>query len=174
MCEPVTLLTAATTGLSIAGQASAHAQGKRIAKAQRAAAVAEYEANMRSLNTRGQQETEAAAEDKLRQQREYRAAKASAIIAAEDAGVMGISADALLADLAAQQAERQKATDTNLGWVLAQLRQEQRGAANTMASRMNTARDPALAPLLISIGGTAIEGINKWRTRHEQRQSAQT
>jgi len=128
---------------------------------------------MRSLNDRGQQEQEAAAQQKLQQQSEYRSARATAVTAAEDAGIMGASVDGLLNDLATQQADRQKATDTNLSWTLRQLAEEQRGAANTMASRTNTARSPSLGSLLIGIGGTALDGYGKWRARQPPKQPQQ-
>lgn len=165
MCEPVTAITALSAGLGIAGQVAGHSQQKRNAKDQRAAAISEYEANMRGLNDRGQQELEATAQAKLQQQREYRATKAQALVSAEDAGVMGVSADALLNDLAMQQAERTKAANTNIYWTLRQLRSEQQGAANTMSSRHNAARNPSFGSLLIGIGGTALGAYDKYKTR---------
>ncbi|OHB34781.1 MAG: hypothetical protein A2882_01335 [Phenylobacterium sp. RIFCSPHIGHO2_01_FULL_70_10] len=165
MCEPVSIISGVSAGLGIASSVANYSQGKKNAKAQRAAAIAEYEANMRGLNTRGLQELEAAAQTRLQQQREYRAARAQAIVAAEDAGVMGISADALLNDLALQQNERDDATRTNIDWVLQQLREEQQGSANVMQSRYNAARNPSLGSLLISVGGQAIGAYDKYKTR---------
>lgn len=165
MCEPVSILSAASAGLGIASSVGQYSQSKRNAKAQRAAAIQEYEANMRGLNDRGQQELEASAETRLQQQREYRSAKASAVVAAEGAGILGNTVDGLLNDLAMQQADRNKAVDTNIDWTLRQLRAEQQGAANTMQGRHNQARNPSFGSLLINVGGQALNGYMGYKTR---------
>lgn len=165
MCEPVSIISGVSAGLGIASSVSAYSQGKKNAKAQRAAAIAEYEANMRGLNDRGLQELEASAQARLQQQREYRAARAQAIVAAEDAGIMGNTVEGLLNDLAIQQADRDNAVDTNIDWTLQQLRNEQLGAANTMQGRYNSARSPSFGSLLISVGGQALNGYMTYKNR---------
>jgi len=174
MCEPVSIMTAlsiASTAAAGFGQVAGYQEQKAMAKATRNAANNAYAMDLHGITTRQMQEQDAAAERKLENQREYDAARASAIVNADQAGVRGLSVDALLNDLAGQQASRQKAVDTNTSWQIAQLQDEKLGADATRQSRIASAPKPSATGLLLKVGGTAVSGLDAYKSRTGQQQT---
>jgi len=179
MCEPATIIagltavgsaltsSAGVAALSIGsaaltgvGMVNQYNDGKANAQTARNSARAAYESDTAALTNRQLQEQQAAAQQTVSQQREFRSAKATAIVGAEDAGIMGLSVDALLNDLTGQQGARSKATNTNLQLALAQLQDQKTGADVQRQSRNNAARDPSRNALMIGLAGTALEGAS--------------
>jgi hypothetical protein len=130
-----------------------------------------YEQDARSISQRQMQEQDATASGNFANAQEYAAARASGIVAAEGSGISGLSVDALLNDLAGQQAARQKTADTNLGWTLAQMQQEKLGAAAQRDSRILSAPKPSSLGLALQIGGQALGGFDAYKTRTDPKWS---
>jgi len=184
MCEPATIMagltavgsalssTAGVAALTIGsaamtgiGQVQQYQDAKYNAKAQRSAALAAFEGDTAAITNRQLQEGQSASQRLNEQQSEFRAARASAIVNAEDAGVTGLSVDALLNDLTGQQAKRTKATNQNLQMAIAQLQEQKGGAGVQLASRTNAARSPSMSSLMIGLGGTALDAANSYTKR---------
>lgn len=168
MCEPATIMATmalASTALSIGGQVASYSSQANQAATQRGNALSAFAQDASALTTRASQEQASAAQRKLQNQRDYDATRATAVNSADEAGVTGISVNALLGDLAGQQGLRQGAVDQNLNMTLQQLQSERQGAAVTMQSRMNQAQDPSLAGLLIGVAKTGVDGFSGYKSR---------
>lgn len=191
MCDPVTLsalgativsaagsaaasgsLALATTGLAIGGSLLEYQQQKSAYNANKVQATQSYSDSLNAIQRRQEQEQQASAENRLQNEREYDATKARATVAAGEAGVSGLSVNALLNDLAGQQAHRQGMIDTNLAWTTEQLQDEKTGARSTMQSRINSLQNPSGLGLALTIGGQALGGYDKYKTRTDPSWSA--
>lgn len=178
MCEPTTImaagsflaahlgtaLTIASTAAGIGGSIASYNQQNAMAKATRVNATNAYEQQSAALTQREEQEQTAAAERRFQNQREYDAARASAIVSGEAGGVRGLSVDALLNDLAGQQGARQGAIDKNLDWSIQALQQDKLGAAAARDSRINSAPHASGRGLALQIGGQAAIGFDKYKS----------
>ena len=118
MCDPVTLtalaLGAAQAGAQVHGQRQ---QAKTQAKVQKNASIAErqrYLAEVSSMRVQQGQEQVAAAQRIQEATRKAREARSTARVSAGEAGVAGLSVDALINDLTREQAEHRFATTQQL------------------------------------------------------------
>lgn len=167
-----TALTIGSTAAGIGGSILSYEQQKAMSSATASAAKRAFEQDNRAITQRQLQEQTASADRKFANAQEYAAARASGVVAAGEAGVSGLSVDALLNDLAGQQAARQKTADTNLGWTLAQLQQERFGAQAQRDNRINSAPKPSSLGLALQIGGQAIGGYDTYKSRTDPSWSA--
>jgi len=118
MCDPVTLtalaLGAASAGSQVVGQRQ---MAKTQAKVQANASAAErqrYLQEVSSMRVQQGQEEVAAAQRVNESARKAREARATARVSAGEAGVAGLSVDALINDLTKQEAEFNFATQQQL------------------------------------------------------------
>ena len=118
MCEPVTLtalaLGAASAGAQVHGQRQ---QAKTQAKVQKNASAAErqrYLQEVSSMRIQQGQEEVAAAQRVNESARKAREARATARVSAGEAGVAGLSVDALINDLTREEASYNFATQQQL------------------------------------------------------------
>lgn len=181
MCEPATIaaatawlaanagtaLTIASTAAGIGGSVMSFQQQKAAAEANEKSARSAYEVGVSQITERQMQEQSSAAQRSFENQREYDAARSAAIVAGEGAGVRGLSVDALLSDLAGQQAARQKAVEQNLDWTTRALQQDKVSAASARDSRINSVQRPSGAALAIDIAGQAAKGFDTYKTRSD-------
>lgn len=182
MCEPTTIaalstwaaahagaISLASTALTIGGQVASHMEQNAYAKTNANAAMRAYEDQTAGITQRQIQEQNSAAQRTFQNQREYAAARATAVVGAEDAGVRGISVDALLNDLAGQQHARQDAVDQNTTWAVRALQDEKRGAQATRDARILSVPKSSTSSLLIKVGGTALQGLDAYNTKKKPR-----
>ena len=117
MCDPVTIavgMAVAQTGMSIHGQRQ---QAKTQAKVQKNASAAErqrYLHEVSSMRIQQGQEQVAAAQRIQESTRKAREARATARVSAGEAGVAGLSVDALINDLTREEANYSFATNQQL------------------------------------------------------------
>ncbi len=116
MCLPIIAagLGIASTAMQIQGQRQ---QAKAQAKAQKNASTAEqqrYLAEVSSMRVQQRQEQVAAAQRIQASTKKAREARATARVSAAEAGVAGLSVDALINDLTRQEAEHRSATTQQL------------------------------------------------------------
>lgn len=115
MCEPISIgLAMASAGAQIQGQKQ---QAKTQAKVQANASAAErqrYLQEVSSMRVQQGQEQVAAAQKINASARKSREARATARVSAGEAGVAGLSVDALINDLTKQEAEFNFATQQQL------------------------------------------------------------
>lgn len=114
MCSPLiasTIIGAAGTASSLIGQrqqAQAHAESQRLASMQERQ---RYLAEVSAMRTQEQQEDLGRTQQKQQAARRAMEARATATVSAGEAGVSGLSVDALLGDLSRQQAEYEFSVD---------------------------------------------------------------
>lgn len=165
MCNPMLAVAVASLVVGAGSAYVSHDNQNKMAEATEESALASYSVSNALANRRQQQEQEAAAQRRLANDREYAATKATATVAADESGVAGLSVDALLRDLAGQQASRQKAVDSNLSSTVAQLQAEKLGLAAQRDSRINSAFGSSNAALALQIGGAALSAVNTYKTQ---------
>lgn len=107
------VLTIASTGASVVGQMQTAKAQKAAAKDQYNAEMQAYRDNIDASNRQVQQEAEAATEKANRAALEGRKATSSATVAAGEGGVSGLSVDALLRDLQGQSLDNVDAIEAN-------------------------------------------------------------
>lgn len=175
MCEPATIAAATAWASAHAGAlmiaSTAMAAGSSVmqfanqsaqSKAMNVNAKSAYETQVSGITDRQMQEQSAAAQRTFQNQREYDAARATAITGAENSGLHGLSVDGLLNDLVGQQHERQDAVAQNTTWSIRAMQQEKMGAAASRDSRMNSAPMPSALGLGLTIGGQSIVGLDRF------------
>ncbi|WFU49030.1 virion core protein, T7 gp14 family [Sinorhizobium terangae] len=109
------------------------------------------------------QEQEAAAAEKIDIMKEHRAAKATAEVAAGEAGVSGVSVDALMRDIMGQQSQAIDRTDQQTEWSLNQLNDEMRAIRTRNTDRINSvqrAAKPSFVSTGLAIGSTALDSYS--------------
>lgn len=156
---------AISAGLSVVSAASGYGQASAQAEAQ-AATNANMEAIARQdmqdgvdqINTREQQEIEAATEQQLDHQDAATRATASAKVGASGSGVTGFSVDALLGDLYGQHATNKDRINMNLENTTDQLASE-RDALGTNYTRTVASLPSAQKPSALGYGVQAGLGV---------------
>ena len=166
MCDPATLAIASlaiTTTGSVAGIGSQMAQASAQSKANERQAENIQEsaiANYDLLASRREQEEGAASQQIMASKIDAAKARATATVAAGEAGVTGLSVDSLLADLNRQEANYADGVNQNLGNTRDQLDVEagniQRGATSRINS-LPTVQAPNYAGALENIATAGVK-----------------
>jgi hypothetical protein len=172
MCDPISMIGlaigAATQVVGYQAEAAAAEQQnvyyrQNAANANAAARQEQFDTQQRML-----QEQEAAAAEKIDIMKEHRAARAKAEVAAGEAGVSGVSVDALMRDIMAQQSNAIDRVDQQTEWSLNQLNREMRAIRTRNQDRINGVQRSA-APSFVStglaIGSTALSSFNDYKVR---------
>lgn len=168
MCEPFSIMAAvlgaAQTGLEFIGaQQAAKQQNAMVRENQRNAnlnAAREYT----DIQTRQIQEEDAAAVQKQDVAREARAARATTMAAAGEAGVSGLSVDALLADIYGKEATAKDRISQNTGFTTQNLTRELDGVKAKAQDRINSmpwASGPSPFAAALKIGGVGLDAYSR-------------
>ncbi|MCZ7973388.1 hypothetical protein O9X80_02610 [Agrobacterium salinitolerans] len=169
MCDPITMVAAALgTAQTVTGyigeRQAAAAQNAMVRENQRASnanLVREYA----DVQTRQIQEEDAAAVQKQDISREARAARATTMAAAGEAGVSGLSVDALLADVYGKEATAKDRISQNSGFTTSNLTREMDGLKAKAQDRINSmpwATGPSPFAAALKIGGVGLESYNRY------------
>jgi hypothetical protein len=119
------------------------------------------------------QEQEKGAAEKMDTVREAREAKATATVAAGEAGVSGLSVDALLAEFDGRAAAANDRTDQNTEWTLSQLNNEMKGIRANAEDRINSvqrAAAPSFFNTGLKIAGVGLDSYNDFKVREAEAQ----
>jgi cytochrome c556 len=140
---------------------------EKVAEQGAALASANFKNQADQENYRQQQEDMAAAQTKQQNEKEAAKAKSTAAVAAGEAGVAGISVDALQADFNRQEAIFAGAVDTNRGFGRAQSQQQMQALrAGAIDRIVSTQATPLSAPgyygAALRIGGQAMDTYNTY------------
>lgn len=175
MCEPTTL-TVAAIGIAAASAASSvYAQQQQAKASEKSAEAAQKNAN-RSFLLSSQASNERLAQEQAKTtaeltdvQRQRQRAEATAKVAAGEAGVSGLSVDALLGDFRREEAVYRDRTLQNLDFQRQQQELEKQGFDATRQSRINQANSqvsarPSFAGAALRIGGAGLQAYNASRT----------
>jgi hypothetical protein len=161
MCNPVALIgLAVNAAQSVAGYAGQVQQAKQqnklyVANAVNAnkAAVNQYADTQQRIG----QEQEAAAQQKIEVAREARAARATALVTAGEAGVSGLSVQGLLQEFYGREGQFNANTDRNLQWTEQQLTNSMKGLKAQATDRINSVQR-APRPSFLDAGLRIIAG----------------
>jgi hypothetical protein len=175
------VVTLASTGYSLYQQSQQAAAQNKYQKDLAEARDKEIEENYalsirsaneqyRQLQARQQQEADAAAQKMQQGTIEGARARSLALTAAGEAGVSGLSVNALLNDFMAQESKQREAIKANLAGSTDQLRSEMEGvqaaAAGRVASIPRYAKQPVDSPNYFGgamrVGGSALDAYTKY------------
>lgn len=159
MCDPILI----TTGLAVAGAASQYQGQRNQAKyAERAATVQRNAniANIRAEQVQNQQD-EAERVEALRRQTEQK--QATARSAAAEAGVAGLSVDAVLNELAGQGAEAFQNLETNYARSALGTANQLYNADSQYASTVAQSPKPSGLAAALQIGGQLATGYADYK-----------
>lgn len=145
-------LQGAVGAASIAAQVVQANQQAAMGRQQQQNILAKQAQDNADLQVRRQQETQSASQEIEQNDRRARSALATAEVAADTAGVRGISVDALLADLQGQQGRFTAGVNMQLDNTNMAITQQMRGAATEAQSNLNSIQRPTAPDYL----GTAL------------------
>lgn len=159
------------TALAIASAASSAIAGQQAASAQAAANQRQYQntlqamaANVNQTNLMAEQERENAMQRTEENNMKARASQATATVAAGEAGISGLSVDALLGDLSGKQNRFNTSVATNLDRANSAISLKRDNAYFDASSTINGLKTPA-APDYLGAAlkiGTALQGDKVW------------
>ena len=181
MCEPSTL-AAATLAVSVAGTAasfigqqqqadSMEGQARSNADAIRQDTVNSYE----QLQLRRVQERDAAIEEKMSAQSDAVKARSAARVSAGEAGVSGLSVDALMADYYGQEGRYADSVDRNYENTSQQIDQEMRGVQAAGTTRINSlprGQRPSFLDAGLRIAGAGLKAYDVYATESARQRRA--
>ena len=170
MCTPTLILgvalSAAQAGVSFAGaQAQADAQQDQYEANQKAARLAAAN-RYASQQTRIIQEEAAASQKKQNVALKAQAARSTARVAAGEAGVTGLSVDALMQDFAAQEGRYTSAVDQNYAMTENYLRGEMEATQDQAVARINAVPppvEPSFASGLVNIFSSGVNAFAQYQ-----------
>lgn len=158
MCEP----TAIALGSLIIGSASAAAQHGAQASASRAnrrAAIAAMREASKDISLLQAQQTQASSRTIFEVDRQARSTAALARVSAGEAGVTGMSVEALLGDIDRKLGEFKTAEHKNLNMALKQLEREKLSGRTVAQGRIAAVPPPSPFALGLQIGA---QGLSFW------------
>lgn len=166
MCEPIMMaamaLGTAQTVMGYAGERQAAATQNAMVRENQKAANANLVREYADVQTRQIQEEDAAAVQKQDISRE---ARATTMAAAGEAGVSGLSVDALLADVYGKEATAKDRISQNSGFTTANLTREMDGLKAKAQDRINSmpwATGPSPLAAALKIGGVGLDSYNRY------------
>lgn len=170
MCEPMTIMAAASLAIGALTAYTQHEGQKDAAKSQqryneRTQANAELQRkyDIQQLSTRQIQEGQAAGDKIFQNSVDAAQARSRAAVGAEESGVTGASVDAIARDFYMQQGQRDQSVQNNANNAIQQLQMEKVGSNIRAAGRsiVNEPQKPSLFSLALGIGQA---GMNAYDT----------
>jgi hypothetical protein len=169
------ILATAETGYQYYGeqqQAKSNARFQdQAAKEGQALAKESFQQQQTDIQNRAQEQNEATAQQIGQVKKEASQARSQARVASGEAGVAGLSVDALLADFSNQESDSISTIKRNSYFQRRQLQQEQLGiraqGMNQLAStRYAPIRGPSAIGAGLSIAGSSLSAYNKYNTKN--------
>lgn len=167
MCiEPTTMLaiaSVASTVASVSAQQEAANQQEKANQRQYDNTMRAYAANVNQTNAEHMQQREASIQKLEENNMAARAAKATANVSAGEAGVSGLSVDALLADLSGKQGRYTSSVTTNYENAEMAINNQRENIGINAASQINQLKTPQAPDYLgaaLKIGTTAYDYYN--------------
>lgn len=179
MCSVIALLatTTAIVGVASAGMEYVHAQ--QTANVQEQMYQQQYTQNAQSaqkaavqnyaaIDQRIVQEQTAASKEVEQSVIEARKAAATTRVAAGEAGISGLSVDALLGDIYGASARHADEVNQQTEWTVQQLQREKEGISSNAQDRINSVQSPVISrpnflDLGLRIGSTAANSYSTYK-----------
>ncbi len=144
MCEPVTMLSLATSalgqGVGLLSSASQASQQNAYYEQNRQNALTAFSDQQNALNIREQQEQTSAAAQTFDNNLQARAAAATASTAAGESGVGGLSVEGLMQDFSSRAARANDRIAQQGEWTQAQLEAEKTAGGDQAVSEINSVK----------------------------------
>ncbi|WP_313196208.1 hypothetical protein [Shinella zoogloeoides] len=172
MCDPITIAVASfgigavQTVVGYMGEQSAAKQQNEMVRENQRNANLNAAREYTDVQTRQIQEEDAAAVQKQDVAREARAARATTMAAAGEAGVSGLSVDALLADVYGKEATAKDRISQNTGFTTQNLTRELDGVKAKAQDRINSmpwASGPSPFAAALKIGGLGLNSYSNFK-----------
>ena len=180
MCEPATIIAATTAVIGVASAAMSYSSQMSVAKAQSQAYQQNYTQNAQTaqqaavqqyavVDQRIVQEQQAATVEKDQSALEARKAAATTRVAAGEAGISGLSVEALLGDIYGQSAKYNDQVDQQTEWTVQQMQREKEGIATNTQDRINngvqkpTIQRPNFIDLGLKITQTGLDSYTSYQ-----------
>lgn len=171
MCEATTIAAAAVAAVSAAGTGASysaqHQKAKAQANHQRKVAEGTNTAANRAYLQQVSQEQGASKQKLSAAQREARQAQSAARVSAGEAGVSGLSIDALLDDFNRQRRTQASAIQKNYQW--ASQGHQATAQGRIAQSRPGPTAFPSALAAGLQIGGSAMQGYNFYQQNQPPR-----
>jgi hypothetical protein len=159
MCEPATLLAAASATMSIMGASQAHQAQKVKEQVNRRNALAAQTDELRQINIQTAQEDTAAAEQKLQTDLEVMQQTSRAEVAGGESGV-SLNNNAVIQDMERQGLVANTGVDRNLDTTMQGLQEERLGSKSRAQSRINSVSKPSSTATGLKIGQAIVGGMS--------------
>ena len=159
MCEPATLLAAASATMTIMGASQAHQAQKVKQQVNRRSALAAQNDELRQINIQAAQEDTAAAEQKLQTDLDTRVMASRATVAGGESGAV-LNNNAVLQDIERQGLVSNTAVDRNLGNTMLGLQEQRLGANSRATSRINSVSKPSSTATGLKRGSAIVGGMS--------------
>jgi hypothetical protein len=166
VCDAVTM-GLASLAIKTAGDVGDYIAQKRNAKANKDAAIASQVGQVNDINLRELQEKQAASQEIQAAERQTKTVLSSARLSASEAGVSGVSVDALLNDIGAESSTYKQDVAENLSNTQAQLERQKQGVYAETQSRINSVQSPNPFALALRIGGGIIGTAAQFQSRKD-------
>lgn len=166
MCEPTTILaiaSVASTAASVVAQGEAANAQASSNQRQYDNTMRAYRENINQTNLAQQQEREAALMKVEDNNMKARSAQSTATVAAGEAGIAGLSVDALLGDLAGKSQRYNTSVQTNFDRSESAIMNQRENVYSGAASQINGLQTPQAPDYLgaaLKIGTTAYDYYN--------------
>jgi hypothetical protein len=149
-------------------QSQAAEEQNRLYEANRRNALLAHENNNKAITDRQVQEQEAAAAERFDASLDARKARATAEVAAGEAGVSGLSVNHLLRDFYGREGRNNDRISQNLDWSSAQLQSEKVGSSYRTVDRINSvqrATPPSFLDAGLRIASAGLDARSSYMRR---------
>ena len=173
MCEPTTIMMAASLAIAAASSVSTIESQRQQANAQNKANDRQYESDMEAYRNnlaqtdlQGQQATKQASQKMFENSLAARQAQSTATVNAGENGVGGLSVDALLGDIDTRQANYDNSVMSNLRDTQASLDSQKQNIRTNTNSQINSLVSPTAPNYLgeaLKIGSAGLNAYGKYK-----------
>lgn len=171
MCDPVTALAAGSFVISAGSAIGQHKAQAKASKANEAAAIASMRETWTDVGVMQTQQQDASSQTMFEADRQARGAGALARVSAGEAGVDGISVEALLGDIERKRGEFRTAEKRNLDNIITQLQREKVSGRTVAQNRIAAVPQPNSFATGLMIAGAGLEFATGYVARHSPKKS---
>lgn len=164
MCDPTTIALTGL-GLGIAGEIAGHQAQNSASKANEKAAKEAAKVDIGAINLRETQEGQSAMQQLEEAERQTKTVAGQARVSASEAGVAGVSVDALLNQIQAEGSLLKSDIGLNKQNTIAQLEREKLGVAATAQSRINAVPRANPFATALRIGSRVVDTAGQFARR---------
>ncbi len=177
MCEPTTMLAAASFAMTAMGSMSANSEAQDQADAVNAAheqnrvnALASMRNDYNQLSQRQGQERDAAGLEATKRKAQERSELSTARVGAGEAGISGLSVEGIMRDISSLSLKDTDAINQGADWKVDQLAAEMAGVRTSTKSRIDsqaTASGPSGWSTAFEIGGAGINAYSGYKANKD-------